>query len=147
MARLSVLEDVVRVTPALGDYLKSSYLVFESNFDGDLDMYLMRMAIEVPEFVDAVWQHCVGYPGVTDLSFFTAYMKRCQMETTFYFADVNNKTVHETLLALQTQSSVTAFIERHQGKGGTELQSAFAEFLRELRGVAKVSAGQDKTLD
>src|SRR5215475_1252445 len=85
LARLVVMDDVVFVGhPAQEEHLKSRYLVFETNFDGDLDTYLRRMATETKEFVDAVWQHCVGYPGTLDVSAFIAYMKRCQVETTFF---------------------------------------------------------------
>jgi hypothetical protein len=90
-ARLVVMDDVVYVgAPACEEHLQSRYLVFETNFDGDLDAYLMRMATEAREFVHSVWQHCVGYPGVDDPHAFAAYMKKCQVNTTFYFADVNN---------------------------------------------------------
>ena len=61
------MDDVVFVGhPASEDHLKSRYLVFETNFDGDLDTYLRRMATETGEFVNAVWQHCVGFPGTGD---------------------------------------------------------------------------------
>lgn len=132
-ARLVVMDDVVYVgMPACEEHLQSKYLVFESNFDGDLDTYLERMATEIPETVEAVWQHCVGFPGVTNVSAFKAYMKKCQIETTFFFADVNDKTVQQTLRALQTQSAVTAFIVKHQGVPPEELQSAFAQFMKKL---------------
>src|ERR1051325_3197658 len=105
LGRLVVLDDVVFVGhPAHEEHLKSRYLVFETNFDGDLDTYLERMARETPEFVDAVWKHCVGYPGVADVPAFVAYMKKCQIPTTFFFADVNNRTVQQTMKALRTQA-------------------------------------------
>jgi hypothetical protein len=132
-ARLVVMDDVVYVgMPACEEHLQSKYLVFESNFDGDLDTYLERMAAEIPETVDAVWKHCVGFPGVADVAAFKAYMKKCQIETTFFFADVNDKTVQQTLRALQTQSAVTAFIVKHQGASPSELQAAFAHFMEKL---------------
>lgn len=132
-ARLVVMDDVVYVgMPACEEHLQSKYLVFESNFDGDLDTYLERMAAEIPETVDAVWKHCVGFPGVTDVAAFKTYMKKCQIETTFFFADVNDKTVQQTLRALQTQSAVTAFIVKHQGASPSELQAAFAHFMEKL---------------
>src|SRR5260370_41121692 len=50
LARLVVMDDVVFVgAPACEEHLKSRYLVFETNFDGDLDTYLTRMATETPE--------------------------------------------------------------------------------------------------
>ena len=133
LARLVVMDDVVYVgAPACEEHLKSRYLVFETNFDGDLDTYLTRLAKEVPEFVDNVWKHCVGYPGVTDRNAFIAYMKKCQIETTFFFADVNNHTVQENLKALQVQSALAHFIEHNQGLPAAELQQAFGALLRSL---------------
>src|ERR1700704_2888516 len=86
LARLVVMDDVVFVgAPACEEHLKSRYLIFETNFDGDLDAYLARMARETPEFVDSVWKHCVGYPGVTDPRAFVAYIKKCQIDTTYFF--------------------------------------------------------------
>jgi hypothetical protein len=132
-ARLVVLDDVVFVgTPAREEHLKSRYLVFETNFDGDLDTYLTRMAREIPDFVDAVWKHCAGYPGVADPAAFLAYMKRCQIETTFFFADVNDKTVQQNLRALQVQSALSCFIERNQGKPAAEIQKMFGVLLERL---------------
>src|SRR5271163_5116417 len=133
LCRLVVMDDVVYVgMPACEEHLQSKYLVFESNFDGDLDTYLERMAVEIPETVDAVWKHCVGFPGAADVAAFKTYMKKCQIETTFFFADVNDKTVQQTLRALQTQSAVTAFIVKHQGAPPNVLQAAFAHFIEKL---------------
>ena len=64
---------------------------------------------------DAVWKHCVGYPGVQDAEAFAEYMKKCQIETTYFFADVNNKTVQQTLRALKVQMAWRDFIETNQG--------------------------------
>jgi hypothetical protein len=133
MARLVVLDDVVYFgMPSCEEHLKSKYLVFESNFDGDLDMYIGRLATEAKEEVDGLWQHCIGYPGVENVPAFIAYMKCCQVDTTFYFADVNDKTVRQTLTALQTQSAVAAFIEKSQGEPPEQLQQAFLKFMEQV---------------
>ena len=133
LARVVVMDDVVYVgMPACEEHLKSRYLVFETNFDGALDEYLTRLAKEVPEFVEAVWKHCVGYPGLADLTAFITYMKKCQVETTFFFADVNDHTVQENLKALQVQAALAHFIEKHQGLPADELQRAFGELLRSI---------------
>jgi hypothetical protein len=134
LARLVVMDDVVFVgSPACEEHLKSRYLVFETNFDGDLDSYLKRMAQEAPEFVNSVWQHCVDYPGVTNQDTFVKYMKRCQIKTTFFFADVNNKTVEQTLKALQVQAAVGHFVEKNQGKPASEIQKAFGRLLDRIK--------------
>ena len=71
--------------PARADSLNSAYLLFCSNFDGELDDYLDALATIVPETVTSVWQHCVDFPGVASRTAFHAYMKGCQIETTFLF--------------------------------------------------------------
>ncbi len=145
MARLVVMDDVVYVgAPSCEEHLKSQYLVFETNFDGELDTYLARMAREIPEDVDAVWQHCWGYPGVQNVDAFVAYMKKCQVTTTFYFADVNNKTVQQTLIALQTQAAVAEFVQHAQGLSPSDLQRSFANFLIKLRDAPPPVAGRPK---
>jgi len=148
LARLVVLDDVVFVGhPAHEDRLKSRYLVFETNFDGDLETYLRRMATETGEFVDAVWKHCVGFPGTGDVNAFIAYMKRCQLKTTFYFADVNDRTVESTLQALKTQAALARFMEKCQGMPAPELQRAFAAFYDKLRQSPGLPRGGDPSRD
>jgi hypothetical protein len=131
LARLVVMDDVIYVgMPTCEEHLKSKYLVFESNCDGDLDTYLAGLAESIPSHLDAIWSHCVGYPkqGAADLRAFVAYMKACQLETTFYFAAVNDKSVPETLRALQTQTAVAEFIAAHQGTDPVTLQRDFVDF-------------------
>ena len=119
--------------PACEEHLKSKYLIFESNCDGELDSYLSNLAASIPEHLDAVWKHCVGYPGAVNREAFIDYMKACQIDTTFFFAAVNDKTVPETLRALQTQSAVADFIASHQGVDSATLQREFIEFLAHLK--------------
>jgi hypothetical protein len=134
LARLVVMDDVIYVgAPVREEHLNSKYLVLEANIDGDLDTYLTGLAAGAPEHVDAIWGHCVGYPGAADREGFVRYMKACQLTTTFYFAAVNDKTVTETLRALQTQSAVAEFISAHQGADAATLQREFMELVELLK--------------
>lgn len=133
LARLVVMDDVIFVgVPAVEEHLHSKYLVFESNIDGDLESYLGGLAKKAPQHLDAVWSHCVGYPGAANTDAFIAYMKQCQLETTLYFAAVNDKTVTESLRALQTQHAVADFIAEHQGMEAAQLQTEFVKFAATL---------------
>jgi len=133
LARLVVMDDVIYVgMPACEEHLKSKYLVFESNCDGDLESYLAGLAKTVPHHLDAIWGHCVGYPGARDVDAFIGYMKACQIETTFYFAAVNDKSVLQTLRALQTQRAVADFISEHHGHDPAHLQQEFTGFMQKL---------------
>jgi hypothetical protein len=133
MARLVVMDDVVYVgKPSCEEHLKSKYLIFETNCDGDLDAYCTGLAAGIPGHLDAIWSHCTGYPGTKDKAAFLRYMKACQIETTFFFAAVNDKSVTETLKALQTKSAVADFILKHQGMEPARIQRDFIEFLAML---------------
>jgi len=134
ICRLVVMDDVVFVgAPAKQEHLRSKYLVFTSNFFGeDLDAYLVGMAKTIPGVVNDIWSHCAGFPGADDPKAFAAYMKNCQIETTFFFAAVNNQTVEQTLRALQTKVEFAAFVEENQGKAPAELQAAFSAFWQRL---------------
>ena len=137
LCRLVVMDDVVFVgAPAVEEHLNSKYLIFECNLDldaGGLDEYLRGMAQHAAEQVDAVWSHCTAYPGARDVEAFVKYMKACQIETTFFFAAVNDKSLPETLLALQTQRAVADFIASHQGMEPAQLRAEFLEFAAMLK--------------
>jgi len=134
LARLVVMDDVIYVgMPACEEHLNSKYLIFESNCDGDLDGYLHGLADSIPHHLDAIWKHCVGYPGVANKQAFVNYMKACQLDTTFFFAAVNDKSVRETLRALQTQTAVADFIATHQGVDAATLQREFIRFAADLK--------------
>jgi len=146
LARLVVMDDVIYVgMPACEEHLNSKYLIFESNLDcgpdGDLDGYLRGLAETVQEHLDAIWSHCVGYPGAADIQAFVKYMKACQLTTTFFFAAVNDKTVAESLRALQTQKAVAEFIADHQGMPAAQLQAEFVAFAERLRAAPAPRAG------
>jgi hypothetical protein len=138
LCRVVVMDDVIYVgMPSCEEHLKSKYLVFESNLDAadddGLERYLRGLAQTIPLHLDAVWSHCAGYPGAANPEAFARYMRACQRETTFFFAAVNDKTVTETLRALQTQRAVADFIAGHQGSEPAKLQAEFLEFARRLK--------------
>ena len=136
------MDDVIYVgMPACEEHLNSKYLVFESNCDGDLDSYLHGLADSIPEHLDAIWKHCVGYPGAANRQAFIDYMKACQLDTTFFFAAVNDKSVPETLRALQTQTAVADFIATHQGVDAATLQREFIQFVARPQSAAASQAG------
>jgi len=138
LCRLVVMDDVVYVgAPSIEEHLESKYLIFECNLDATgeegLESYLRGLAENMPDQLDAIWSHCVGYPGAANVSGFIQYMKACQIETTFFFAAVNNKSVTESLRALQTQQAVADFIASHQGVEASRLQAEFVEFAAKLK--------------
>lgn len=136
VARLVVMDDVIYVgMPAREEHVKSKYLIFETNTDADLPGYLRALFEAVPQHIDAVWSHCTGYPGTADFDKLLAYMKACQIPTTFFFAAVNDKSLPQTLLALQAKRAVAEFVVEHQGMPSAQLQREFLDFYQSLQSL------------
>jgi hypothetical protein len=142
LCRLVVMDDVIYVgEPACEEHLKSKYLIFETNCDADLDAYITGLAHSIPQHLDAIWGHCIGYPGTANLPQLLQYMKTCQLTTTFFFAAVNNSTVTESLRALQTQRAVADFIATRQGMDPAQIQRDFITLTKALATAATPAPG------
>jgi hypothetical protein len=141
LCRLFVLDNVVYQgrdllsvwplpVPAHQDQLKSAYLVFECNFHGpDLEPYLWRMWEAAKDTILQVWQHCVGFDRVHDAASFAKYMRRCQVETTFYFNGSNDESLAEQLKGLYLKQELSKFAYEYQDAPAEELQAAFFDFV------------------
>lgn len=119
--------------PARLDQLGHKYLLFTSNFDGTLDDYLELLRTRIPDVVDRLWSHCVGFPGAGERAPFRTYMKRCQVETTFFFGAYTAYTLEQVLRALALQRRMARFVADQQATGGTPatLRQAFRELMAE----------------
>jgi hypothetical protein len=129
--RLWVLNDVpYQGHPAVLEHLKSSYLVFSSNFHGDLDTYLRGMWVNVEAEIRAVLECCVGFDEIVhDAETFIAYVKRCQVTTTFFFNGSSDEPLDEQLKSLYLKQEFSTFAFENQGKSAADLQAAFKRFV------------------
>jgi len=131
LCRFYVLEDVFyQGKPSLRENLKSNYLVFSSNFHGELDDYLKGMWRVVETEVRFILNHCVGFSQVTDEASFIAYIKKCQVKTTFFFNGSTDEPLAEQLKALYLKQEFSKFVFENQGKRPAELQAAFRQFVQ-----------------
>jgi hypothetical protein len=120
--------------PAIVDSLASKYLLFTSNFDGALDDYLEVMRTQMPDAVTQIWSHCLAFPGVGNRVAFADYMKKCQVETSFFFGAYTKYTLDDVLRALDAQRRMAAFIadQQEQATAPADLQRAFGELVASL---------------
>ena len=134
MCRFAVLSDVFyEGKPAELDHLKSDYLVFVCDLHGDLETYLRGMWVHAKDFVEELWGHCVGFKGVNDARAFVSYIRRCQVETTFYFNGSNDDPLEDQLKALFLKQELSRFAYEHQGLPHDKLQEAFKKFIAKVR--------------
>lgn len=134
LSRLWVLDDVpYQGHPARLEHLKSHYLVFSSDFHGNLEDYLRGMWDNVEPEISAVLRCCVGFDAgphkVTNADTFVAYVKKCQVETTFFFNGSTDEPLQQQLKNLYLKQEFSMFAFKNQGKSAAELQTAFSEFV------------------
>ncbi len=130
LARLFVLNDVpFQGHPARLEHLKSNYLVFSSNFHGELEDYLHGMWKEVQREIRALLNYCVGFERVKDAATFIEYVKACQVTTTFFFNGSSDEPLETQLKSLYLKQEFSKFAFANQGKSPAELQAAFQVFV------------------
>ena len=107
------------------DKLKSSRLLFTSNFDGDLDRYLRLLEDGLGEDADAVWGHCRGYPGRG--ADFAPWLKAHQLEAALFFAAYGGQTLEQVRANLDTRTRLIEFALEAQGLPPDDLRTRFLE--------------------
>jgi hypothetical protein len=134
MARFVVIDHLAyQGIPAKRDGLKSRYLLFTCDFDGEtVDVLTGKLIAGTSETVDEIWTHCVGYPGLEQRDRLTAYFEDCQLTTTLFLADRPDDEVASILRALMYKRGFTEFVESCQRKRPPDLKTAFLQLWQSL---------------
>lgn len=135
LARWTIIDEApFESVPAKVDHFRSKYLLFTSNFDGGsngddvaLMNYVTSLCANIPMLLESVYRHCVGTPNVRDPEAFLAYIKQCQVTTTFLFGAYADANVDQVLRGLLAQRQVGDFIADQQDArpSPAELQQRF----------------------
>jgi hypothetical protein len=109
-ARWLVLHDLVyQGPPQVRDSLKSPYLFFVSDFDGELDPYLDALLDHLSAEAESIWSCCVGFPGTRDRGAFKDYLRHNQLDTTFFVSAYPGATVQDVRQSLDLRQRLTDF--------------------------------------
>jgi len=145
MARAQIIDNVI---PSMGqqppDSLKSKYLLFVAEIDGEVDDFLDALynGPQYPfdwdkeadarskhaNFVKNIWGQCIGYPDDAGSVFFRQYMTRCRIKVTLPFK-AYNFTVDEIDRATRIQAQFASFAEANQSLGPDDLHKAWQDFV------------------
>jgi hypothetical protein len=114
----------------------TSWLLFTSNFDGDMKTYLRDFSVVLGEDVDRIWGNCEGYPseGSRDFDAYWAYAKRYQLTTNAFsnaYPGLSVPRIHQLAVF---KDLFDAFVARTRGPDGRSvagLPAAFDEFIAE----------------
>ncbi len=111
------------------DHLDLPYLIFTSNFDGDLDSYLDELCEKLAPEAPHIWGRCVGCPKSAKGNALKQYLKHNQIDTGIFYAAYGDTTVGTVKRALRQRDRMIDFAVRAQGLEPAQLQQAFlAEF-------------------
>ncbi|MDP2711507.1 MAG: hypothetical protein Q8O56_09835 [Solirubrobacteraceae bacterium] len=107
------------------EHLELPYLVFTSNFDGDLDSYLDELCSKLATEAAEVWGRCVGCPVQAEGAALKAYLKHNQVDCGLFFTPYGDATVPVVKDALAQREQMIAFATDSQGLDPAALQAAF----------------------
>jgi hypothetical protein len=92
------------------------------------DSFLYELVTRIPADADAIWRHCLGYPGISDADAFVRYLARSQLAASLFHVGYADVPVDEVRQALAARDAVVAFARDHQGEQDAgELQRAYLE--------------------
>jgi len=140
LSRVFLLNDVFyEGAPAIEEHLNNKYLVFSSNFHGELDDYLTGMWKAIGDLLEGFLEHCVAFDTVKSAADFVNYIKRCQIKTSLFFNGSSDKPLAEQLKALYVKQAFIHFAYlsqryRYEGdEGARKLLAAFRRFTELIR--------------
>jgi hypothetical protein len=115
----------------------TSWLLFTSNFDGDMMAYLRDFAVFLGDDLDHIWGNCEGYPpkgAKRDFDAYWAYAKKYQLTThAFYnaYPGLSVPQIHQLVLFKRLFDRFVARTRDRNGRSCDGLAQAFDQFLVE----------------
>jgi hypothetical protein len=109
------------------EHLDLPYLIFTSNFDGDLDSYLDELCEQLAPEATEIWGRCIGCPESAQGAELKAYLKHNQIDTGIFFAAYGHAPVQTVKRTLDQRERMVAFARTAQGLEPAELQRRFID--------------------
>lgn len=106
--------------------LRMRYLLFTATFNSPVEDYVEELRTGLGADADAVWGHCVNYPGHHDAAGFRRYLRRNSLTTHQWFS-AYDATVTEVRTALDLRDQHLALARRTQTMADKELRQAFID--------------------
>ena len=126
MARWIVMADMP-VPPGVKDSLDGPYLLFTSNFDGDLATYMDELVERASPQLGEIYAHCIGCPQPAEGAALKAYIGRNQIDAGVVFAAYGAASVQDVLRAIDKRARLIDFVVRAQDMEPAQRRSAFLE--------------------
>jgi hypothetical protein len=113
--------------PQRRDTWRAPRLLFTSNFDGPLSAYLVGLRLGLGPDGDAVFDHCVHYPGSADAGAWELWVRTHKVPTALFFGAYGDQTVHEVRANVDLRARLIGFALEAQALAPAQLQTRFQE--------------------
>lgn len=127
--------------PGLPDHLQSAYLLWTACFNGDLEPWLDTLWQDAEMELQTILNACVAYDLYSGLQGFKDYVKRCQITTSFLFADYPNDTLPEILEGLKLKKHFTEFMVDNQQSDAASLKANFLDWMEAMQNTPSPKPG------
>jgi hypothetical protein len=107
------------------EHLDVPYLIFTSNFDGDLDSYLDELCTALAPEAREIWGRCIGCPASASGEALKRYLKHNQLDTGIFFAAYGAAPIGKVKQGLAHRDEMIEFARTAQGMEPAALQRAF----------------------
>jgi hypothetical protein len=109
------------------EHLDQPYLIFTSNFDGDLDSYLDELCERLAPEAKEIWGRCVGCPESASGAELKTYLRHNQIKTGIFFAAYGQAPTATVKRSLSQCERMIEFAIGSQGLEPAELQRRFLD--------------------
>jgi hypothetical protein len=109
------------------EHLDLPYLIFTSNFDGDLDSYLDDLCEQFAPEAEEIWGRCIGCPEPARGGALKAYLMHNKIDTGIFFAAYGMAEVGIVKRCLSQREQMIEFARTSQGLEAKALQQAFVQ--------------------
>jgi hypothetical protein len=128
---------LVTVLPAtrshLRERLKSPYLLFLTNFNGDFDQYIDAFAYVLWWRVTLIWRFSYGFPGTRPSGPFKDYIVRQELPSLYYYSAYPGETAATIEAGLRVDRALTRFLRNVEGDAPEAFARRYTRLLTQLQ--------------
>jgi hypothetical protein len=115
--------------------LRHPYLLFQSNFNDDLNAYIDGFSLVVPMRMRGMWQGTFNFPGPRPVDRFLKYVRGQTTPPLYYYCAYPGASSTMIGDALTLQKRHRQFARKARELNDQEFAARFAEFLRKNQGL------------
>jgi len=113
--------------------LKTPYLLFLSNFNGNFDQYIDAFSYVLSSRIANVWRFSYGFPGPKPSEPFKAFIERQEFESVHYYAAYPDETTATVIAALRVAEGAGRLARRTRGVEPEEFLRRYNRFLTDVQ--------------